>query len=162
MSVKREDGDPARVAAAARDLLAALPHRHPLLMIDRVLDRLPGRSCRALKRVSAGDPLSWAPGPAGAGLSPFLLVEAMSQAAALAFLPAGGEAAAAPAVGYLAAVRDFRARAPVVPGDTLTVQVAISGRFGRLVRVEGTVERDGEELASAQLTLTLPGEADRR
>jgi len=138
-------------------LLAILPHRGPFLMVDRVVERDEGRSCLALKRISFGDPLVGT-GPLPSELNPFMLIEAMSQTAALA--AARPAQAGAPRVGFLAAVRDFRAVRPPVPGDTLTIRAEVLGRFGRLVKVQGTVMVDDETIGEAELTLSVPGEVE--
>lgn len=145
------------------DILALLPHRSPFLMVDRVIERRQGHSCLALKRVTFGDPLirtadgAWPP-----GLNPFFLVEAMSQTAALAAARPADEPGTAedrsaqPKAGFLAAVRDFISERRAVPGDTLEIRAEVVGRFGRLVKVMGTVDVDGQRIGSAELTLSVP------
>jgi 3-hydroxyacyl-[acyl-carrier-protein] dehydratase len=132
-------------------------------MIDRLVQRVPGRSCLAIKRVSINDPgiRSGRDGRAPE-LSPFFLIEAMSQAAALAAAaPAGGGGAGAgPRAGFLAAIRDFRAGRRVAPGDTLEIRAEVLGRFGGLVKVAGRVDLDGETVGEAELTLSVPREVD--
>jgi 3-hydroxyacyl-[acyl-carrier-protein] dehydratase len=144
------------------EILAVLPHRSPFLMVDRVVERRQGHSCLALKRVTFGDPcIRTGEGPALPELNPLFLVEAMSQTAALAVAEPGGGAVAAPLVGYLAAIQDFRCRRPAVPGDTLEIRVEVVGRFGGLVKVRGTVDVDGERIGEAELTLSVPREVER-
>ena len=138
-------------------LLAILPHRGPFLMVDRVVERHEGRSCLALKRITFGDPLVRT-GPLPSQLNPFMLVEAMSQTAALAAARPGRDDA--PRVGFLAAIRDFRVVRPPVPGETLAIRAEVLGRFGRLIKVQGTVSVDDETIGEAELTLSVPGEAE--
>ncbi len=150
------------------EILAVLPHRSPFLMVDRVLERRQGHSCLALKRVTFGDPcIGTGDGAAPPGLNPFFLVEAMSQTAALAAahpaggaLPPGEGRAGRPLVGFLAAIRDFRAHRRAVPGDTLEIRAEVRGRFGGLVKVMATVDVDGERIGEAELTLGVPREVD--
>jgi 3-hydroxymyristoyl/3-hydroxydecanoyl-(acyl carrier protein) dehydratase len=110
-----------------------------------------------LKRITFGDPLVGT-GPLPSELNPFMLVEAMSQTAALA--AARPAQAGSPRVGFLAAVRDFRVERAVVPGDTLAIRAEVLGRFGRLVKVQGTVQVDGDTIGSAELTLSVPEEVE--
>lgn len=156
-------------AGSMREILDILPHRSPFLMVDRVIERRPGHSCLALKRVTFGDPgMRTGHGVSLPELNPFLLVEAMSQTAALAAVhpdSSGPERAVEqrtgrPKVGFLAAVRDFRAERKVVPGDTLEIRAEVIGRFGGLVKVMGTVDVDGERVGSAELTLSVPREVE--
>ncbi len=150
------------------EILDALPHRSPFLMVDRIVERRGGHSCLALKRVSFGDPfLRIGSGVVPPELNPFFLVEAMSQTAALAAVdPDNGSALPAgagpgpPLVGFLAAIRNFRTLRPAVPGDTLEIRAEVVGRFGGLVKVVGTVEVDGELIGEAELTLSVPREVE--
>jgi len=154
----------AAVASGPDEILAILPHRSPFLMIDRLVSRVPGRSCLALKRVSFNDP-GIRSGEDGRSpeLNPFFLVEAMSQAAALAAAaPAGDGEGGEPRAGFLAAIRDFRASRRVEPGDTLEVRAEVLGRFGGLVKVAGRVDLDGETVGEAELTLSVPREVEAR
>ncbi len=153
MSAKRDASGPGEV-------LALLPHRSPFLMVDRMVERRPGHSCLALKRVTFGDPvIRTNDGALPPGLNPFFLVEAMSQTAALAAVAeVGDRSAVKPMVGFLAAVRDFRALRRAVPGDTLEIRVEVLGRFGELVKVKGRVSVDGELIGEAELTLSVPRE----
>ncbi len=144
------------------EILAILPHRSPFLMVDRVVERRHGHSCLALKRVTFGEPgIRTGEGPALPELNPLFLVEAMSQTAALAAAKPGGGAAGGPMVGYLAAIRNFRAVRRAVPGDTLEIRAEVVGRFGDLVKVMGTVDVDGERIGEAELTLSVPREVER-
>jgi len=147
-------------ASGPGEVLALLPHRSPFLMVDRIVERRPGHSCLALKRVTFGDPgIRTNDSALPPGLNPFFLVEAMSQTAALAaVVEAGDRSADQPMVGFLAAVRDFRALRRAVPGDTLEIRAEVLGRFGGLVKVKGWVEVDGELIGEAELILSLPRE----
>ena len=73
----------------------------------------------------------------------------------------GDAGSAPPLVGFLAAIRDFRAGRRAVPGDTLKIRAEVLGRFGGLVKVMGTVDVDGERIGEAELTLSVPREVER-
>lgn len=124
---------------------APLPHRPPFLLVDRVLEREPGRRVVAEKLVTLGDP-----GPRGQvpGPQPVpapLLLEMLAQA--------GGYLEVTPLAGdvFLAGVREATFHAQAYPGDRLRLEVAVEGSFGGLTKLRGVVCREGQELCVASL-----------
>ncbi|MEV4434149.1 3-hydroxyacyl-ACP dehydratase FabZ family protein [Streptomyces sp. NPDC049555] len=120
-----------------------LPHRYPMLLVDRVLDMVPGSSIRAVKAVTLNEP--WYDRlPAGAPLDypRSLLVESWGQSAgllasAMADTPQGQ-------VMLFGSVADAVFHLPVHPGDVLEHRVRISRALADSVVFEGTSHR-GEE-----------------
>lgn len=128
------------------DILAHLPHRAPLLLVDRLLEREPGLRVVAEKLVTAGEPYLQGH-PAGRAQVPGpLLLEMLAQAGG--FLEAGTLHGASI---FLASVRDARFHAPAFPGDRLRLEVAAEGAFAGLMRLQGTVTCEGRDLCTATL-----------
>ncbi|WP_063843154.1 3-hydroxyacyl-ACP dehydratase FabZ family protein [Sphaerimonospora mesophila] len=126
--------------AAIRDLL---PHRHPMLLVDRVETFVPGESLVAVKAISACEPcyrsLPEDAGPAGHAYPASLLIESFGQAAALLWLLSVPRAEPAPpSVPMFAAARDCVIERPVHPGDVVR----------HLVRLEQVV--DGAAFAGGE------------
>lgn len=121
-----------------------LPHRWPMLLLDRVEKVEPGVSGTAVKNV-AGTEL-WFQGhfPGEAVLPGIVVIETMAQLAGVVFALAG-----AGKISYLAGVRSMRFRRPIVPGDqlVLTAERTAGGRgFGEYkvtARVDGQVAAEG-------------------
>jgi 3-hydroxyacyl-[acyl-carrier-protein] dehydratase len=134
------------------EVRAQLPHRPPILLVDRILEREPGVRVVAEKLVSMGEP--WLQGHfPGRPLVPgVLLVEMLAQAAA--FLETGS-LAEGPI--FLAQILDARFKASAFPGDRLELSVEPEAAFGRLRRVEGTVTCEGRVLCTARLLLARGG-----
>lgn len=131
-----------------------IPLRYPYLMLDRVLEEGPDRVV-ALKNVSIGEPVFQGhfPEPLPAILPGTLVLEAMAQAAAFLLARAGeGEG---PALGYLVGVDAARFRRKVVPGDQMRLEATRARSRRGVVVAEVTASVDGEEAASATLTLVL-------
>lgn len=123
---------------------AHLPHRPPLLLVDRVLDRDPGVRVVAEKLLAAGDPcLRGAPGGRVPGP---LLVEMLAQASA--FLEEGSLHGAQV---FLAAIPEARFQAPAGAGDRLRLEVHRAGAFGGLTKLEGTATCGGRTCCTATL-----------
>jgi 3-hydroxyacyl-[acyl-carrier-protein] dehydratase len=104
------------------DIMALLPHRYPFLMIDRVEDIVLGESATGIKNVTINEPFFQGHFPEQAVMPGVLLVEAMAQtAAALVMYTLGSEAHGK--LVYFMTIDEARFRKPVVPGDTVRIQV---------------------------------------
>lgn len=136
--VALEKGVP--VALDRAGIEGLLPHRDPMLLLDRVLWLEPGERVTAV----ASDLAARAPGvqrATGEAIPRELLIEGIAQAAA-ALLVAEGVAegrypAGEPQPGVLAAVPEFRFHAPVPEGAPVVFRVAVVRRLGRLVLLSG-------------------------
>ena len=137
-----------------QDIRAHLPHRPPLLLLDRILERKPGVRVLAEKLVTCGDPFLQGHFPGRPLVPGVMLVEMLAQAAA--FLEAGplGDRPI-----FLAQILDARFKASAFPGDRLELCVTPEAQFGRLQRVEGSVRCEGRVLCTARLLLAK-GEAE--
>lgn len=127
-------------------MTGGLPHRFPMMRIDRVLRVERGRSATALVAVSGNDALlrGFPVCPPG------LLVEAIAQVAALyAEEEPQGQS------GILAALTDFSFGDPVPWGSLLEVTSRHAGKFGRLVRASGEARLLDRVAASGEITIAL-------
>jgi 3-hydroxyacyl-[acyl-carrier-protein] dehydratase len=122
-----------------------LPHRSPFILVDAIVERVPGRRAAARRLVSAGDPLL----RDATELGGLLLVEAMAQCAGIA--AAGDDGVS----GMLAAIDGFRVHAPVVAGDSLLIEACIVKRMGTMVKAKATALVGGDVRAECDLVLRL-------
>ena len=128
------------------DIPSQLPHRSPLLLVDRILVREPGTRVVAEKLITHADPLLAGPGPFE--LPSSLMLEMLAQT--------GGFLEAASLHGreiYLAGVQEASFDGVVHPGDRLEVEVRPEAAFGAISRIHGEIRRDGNLLCSAKLLL---------
>ena len=132
---------------------AQLPHRPPLLLLDRILEREPGVRVVAEKLVTCGDPILQGHFPGRPIVPGVMLVEMLAQAAAFLEAEALGDGPI-----FLAKILDARFKASAFPGDRLELTVKPDAAFGRLRRVEGSVRCEGRVLCTAKLLLAK-GEA---
>ncbi len=116
-----------------------LPHRHPFLVLDRILSVEPGVSAVALQRRTADTHAH----------PPFMLVEAIAQLGGIAAAREDGGG------GILAAIDHAEIHDVPKAGDTLTISVRIVKSFGPLHLVEGEVSADGKSVATATVTLKV-------
>ncbi len=138
-------------------VLAHLPQRYPLLMIDRVLECEPGKRIRALKNVSANEPHFLGHFPGRPIMPGVLILEAMAQAACILALRTQGAAADSNTAYYYAGIDDARFKRPVVPGDQLELEVQVLAhrrgiwKFFCIARVAGAVVTEAQILCTERI-----------
>ena len=130
-----------------------LPHRHPMLFLDRVVELETGLRARAEHDVRAD--AFWVPGhfPSEAIFPGVLLAEALAQTAAVLVL--AGREGAADAV-YLLGYDDLRFRRAIRPGETLTLEAQLTGSRRRIYTFDVSARVGGERAADGKLLATGP------
>lgn len=132
-------------------VLAQLPHRYPMLLVDRVTECVPGRSIRALKNVTANEPYFPGHFPHKPVMPGVMILEALAQAAGILAFRTAGVVPNEHSRFYFVGIDGARFRRPVEPGDQLvleaTLERAIRGiwTFATVATVAGT------EVASARM-----------
>ena len=129
-------------------IIEAIPHRYPFLMIDRVLEVVPGESALGLKNVSINEHYFQGHFPRRPVMPGVLIVEAMAQTAAVLVVKTLGPEMAGKLV-YFMSVNDCRFRRPVFPGDQLFVHVTKKHRRRNVWKFEAAAKVDGEIAAEA-------------
>ena len=138
-----------------QEILEYLPHRYPMLLVDRVLEIESGRRILALKNVSVNEHFFVGHFPHHPVMPGVLIIEALAQAAAILSFRTRGKKPDDKSVYYFVGIDEARFKRPVVPGDQLLLEVAKErelqgvGKFAAQARV-------GEKLvAEAKLLCTL-------
>jgi len=104
-------------------IMAMIPHRYPFLMIDRMVDVVPGERATGIKNVSANEYYFQGHFPDRKVMPGVLIIEAMAQTAAALVVHTLGPDAEGKLV-YFMSIDNARFRKPVVPGDTILVKVS--------------------------------------
>jgi beta-hydroxyacyl-ACP dehydratase FabZ len=125
--------------------MEVIPHRYPLILIDRVLEVESGKSLVAIKNVSANEPFFQGHWPGRPIMPGVLIIEAMAQAGGV-LVAATVERAGR--VAMLASVDDVKLRRPVVPGDQLRLEITAERIKQNSASVCG-VARVGDTVAAA-------------
>lgn len=133
-------------------IMERLPHRYPLLMLDRVIEFEPNVRIVASKNVTINEEFFQGHFPSQPLMPGVLILEAIAQAGGLLVLPVDGSAAGKSF--YLVAVDHAKFRRTVVPGDQLKVTVTLSKARANFRKLSGRAEVDGQLAAEAELTLT--------
>lgn len=141
----------------AKAIMEWLPHRFPFLLIDRVLSCSPGESITAVKNVTSNEPFFQGHFPGNPVMPGVLVIEAMAQACCVLCYASTGARNPRPLY-FLAGVDEARFRRPVVPGDSLTVQVDVEKERRGIWRFDCTASVGEEKAVSAKIMCAPGGE----
>lgn len=137
----------------AVQLQKILPHRYPFLFLDRVLAAVPGQSLVAQKLVSISDPILQGHFPGFPILPGVVQVEAMAQAAVVLAHLSGVFDPALHNCLFLG-IEQAKFRAPVVPGDVLTIEIQAQ-RLGRIGKFSGETKVGDQVRSSGVFTAII-------
>lgn len=134
-----------------------LPHRYPFLLLDRVLDVIPGESIRALKNVTVNEPFFHGHFPEQSLMPGVLIIEAMAQAAAILGVISGAESRndLDNILYYLVGIDKARFRKTVVPGDQLIIEVKFITVKRNIWKFSATASVDDKIVANTELLTTV-------
>ena len=136
-------------------ILQKLPHRYPILLVDRVLEIEKGVRIKALKNVTMNEPYFTGHFPHRPVMPGVMMLEAMAQAAALLSIETLDIALDDKSVFYFAGIDGARFKRPVEPGDQLVLEVFLDRAKAGIFKFRGT-GRVGEETAvEAELMCTM-------
>jgi len=136
-------------------ILKQLPHRYPILLVDRVLDIEKGKSIRALKNVSINEPFFTGHFPHRPVMPGVLMLEALAQAAALLAFDALGTAPDDKTVYYFAGIDGARFKRPVEPGDQLILEVELDRMKAGIFKFKARAKVGDEIATEAELMCTM-------
>lgn len=135
-------------------IMEMIPHRYPILLVDRILESIPGESAVGLKNVTMNEPHFMGHFPGYPVMPGVLIVEAMAQTAALVVVEFLGEQAKGKVV-YFMTIDDARFRRPVVPGDSLHVHVEKIRARGPVWKFKGVAKVGNTVCAEATFSAMI-------
>ncbi len=142
------------IAIDTDGVMRMIPHRYPFLMIDRIVDLIPGVGATGIKNVSINEPYFQGHFPGRPVMPGVLLIEAMAQTAAVVVVHSLGEQFQGKLV-YFMSVENARFRKPVLPGSTLHVHVTRLHNRGNVWKFSGEAKVDGTLVAEAVYTAMI-------
>jgi len=132
-------------------VMKALPHRPPFLMVDKVT-RIEGNKITAVKQVTMGEPFFEGHFPGHPIMPGVLQLEAIAQVAGILMMR---QAENAGKLAYFMSAEDVKWRRPVRPGDSLVIDVEITKARGKIGKAKGACSVDGETVSEASVTFML-------
>jgi 3-hydroxyacyl-[acyl-carrier-protein] dehydratase len=132
-------------------IMRQLPHRYPFLLVDRVLECVPGQHIVALKNVTFNEPFFPGHFPNRPVMPGVMLIEALAQASGILAFKTAGVVPDDESRFYFVAIDKARFRKPVEPGDQVMLKVALKRAFKGIWKFSGVAEVDGVEVASAEI-----------
>ena len=137
-----------------RRVMAALPHRYPMLLVDRVEKIIPDQSITAIKAVSMNEGFFQGHFPGRPIMPGVLIVEALAQAAGVLAVESLGLANSGKLV-YFMAIEGAKFRNPVEPGCLLQLDVEFVQKRSSVCKFAGKASVDGKTVAEANFTAMI-------
>ena len=136
-------------------ILKQLPHRYPILLVDRVLEIDKGKRIKALKNVSINEPYFSGHFPHRPVMPGVLMLEALAQAAALLAFDMLGTTPDDKTVYYVAGIDGARFTRPVEPGDQLILEVTLDRMKAGIFKFKACAKVGEDIAAEAELMCTM-------
>jgi 3-hydroxyacyl-[acyl-carrier-protein] dehydratase len=133
----------------ARAIAEILPHRYPFLLVDRIIELVPGERIVGVKQVTINESFFQGHFPGAPVMPGVLIVEAMAQVGAVYALSQMADREKK--LVLFSGIDNARFRRPVVPGDTLTLHVTPVRVGSRVQRMRGEAKVDGQLAAEADI-----------
>jgi len=146
-AVAEEDGCEMNI----EQIMKVLPHRYPFLMVDRIA-KIDGNRILGVKSVSVNEPFFPGHFPGHPIMPGVLQLEAIAQVAGILLIRM---AQAAGQIAYFMAAENVKWRKPVLPGDTLLIEVELTKARGKIGKAKGICKVRGEVVSEADVTFML-------
>lgn len=131
------------------EIMKILPHRYPMLLVDRILELEPGQRIKGVKNVTANEQFFQGHFPGAPVMPGVLIVEAMAQCGAVLFLRDIEDRDRK--LFLFGGVDRARFRRPVVPGDQLILECELLQKRSNTIRLKGVARVEGNVVAEAEL-----------
>jgi len=138
-------------------IMQMIPHRYPLLLIDKVVEMVPGERAVGIKNVTFNEPQFQGHFPRRPVMPGVMIIESMAQTAGVLVVHTLGQAAEGKLV-YFLSIDNARFRKPVVPGDVMRIHVVKDRSRGNVWRFNCEVKVEDKLAAEAQVAAMIVDE----
>jgi len=136
-----------------QEILGTLPHRYPLLLVDRIIEVQGTERLVGIKNVTFNEPFFQGHFPGHPVMPGVLIIEAMAQAGGMLLMGAVDDPQSK--VVYFMSLDGVKFRRPVVPGDQLRFELEMVQFRGRNCRMRGVAYVDGQPVAEAEMAARI-------
>ena len=136
-----------------RKVMEMLPHRYPFLLVDRILEVVPGEKIKCLKNVTINEPFFEGHFPGAPIMPGVLIVEAMAQSGGCLFLLSRPQDE--DVIFYFMGMDKVKFRKPVVPGDQLIFEVEILKMRAKAIKMAAKALVDNKVVAEGEFMATI-------
>jgi 3-hydroxyacyl-[acyl-carrier-protein] dehydratase len=140
-------------------ILKQLPHRYPFLLVDRVLELVPGKTLVAVKNVTINEPFFPGHFPHRPVMPGVLILEALAQAAGILAFQTAGVVPDENTRFYFVGIDEARFRKPVEPGDQLVLKATFVRAMRGIWKFETAAEVAGQVVCSAEMMVSVDAKA---
>jgi len=135
-------------------IMELLPHRYPFIMIDRIIELVPGKKVVALKNVTINEPFFQGHFPGEPIMPGVLIIEAMGQAGAILAAESMDREKKGSLIFFMG-MDKVKFRKPVVPGDQIIFEIKFLKQRSQAFKMSGIASVDDKRVAEAQLMATF-------
>jgi beta-hydroxyacyl-ACP dehydratase FabZ len=135
------------------EILEILPHRYPLLLVDRIIEFTPRQRIVGIKNVTINEPFFQGHFPGAPVMPGVMILEAMAQTAGVLMYHEVDDHKSK--LMYFTGLDNVRWRQPVFPGDTLRIELTVLRLKSRYMKLRGEAFVDGQLVAEAEITSVL-------
>jgi len=146
--------DNTEILADINDIMSMIPHRYPILLVDRLLEFTAGESAVGLKNVTMNEPHFNGHFPGAPVMPGVLIIEAMAQTAALMVVKTLGDEAMGKLV-YFMTIEGAKFRKPVTPGDSIYIHINKVQSRGPVWKFKGKAKVDDKVYAEATFSAMI-------
>ncbi len=145
----------AGISLNIQDILSALPHRYPFMLVDRVVECVPEQSIKAYKCVSFNEPFFQGHFPGVPVMPGVLIMEALAQAGGIMVVSHWTAEDRAKVLFLFTGMENVRFRQPVTPGDRLDLECTMIRKKLQLWKISGRALVGGKLAAEGELTAAI-------
>ncbi len=137
-----------------QQILKSIPHRYPMLLVDKIISMEENKSVIGIKNVSFNEPYFMGHFPNKSIMPGVLIIEAMAQTASVMVMNSGGRNLGESLV-YFMSIENAKFRKPVIPGDVLELHIQVIQNRGSVWKMSGFAKVENEKVAEAKFSAMI-------